>query len=56
MSDTTFPRRIAWRTPWRAVAAAFAFNGILLGIWAARIPAATHGAVEVRPVHVDEEA
>jgi hypothetical protein len=24
--------------------------------WAARIPAATHGAVEVRPVHVDEEA
>ena len=24
--------------------------------WAARIPAASHGAVEVRPVHVDEEA
>jgi hypothetical protein len=24
--------------------------------WAARIPAAGHGAVEVRPVHVDEEA
>ena len=24
--------------------------------WAARIPAAAHGAVEVRPVHVDEEA
>lgn len=24
--------------------------------WAARIPAAEHGAVEVRPVHVDEEA
>ena len=23
--------------------------------WAARIPAASHGAVEVRPVHVDEE-
>lgn len=23
--------------------------------WAARIPAAEHGAVEVRPVHVDEE-
>jgi hypothetical protein len=23
--------------------------------WAARIPAAQHGAVEVRPVHVDEE-
>jgi hypothetical protein len=23
--------------------------------WAARIPGATHGAVEVRPVHVDEE-
>lgn len=24
--------------------------------WAARIPGAAHGAVEVRPVHVDEEA
>jgi hypothetical protein len=24
--------------------------------WAARIPAAAHGAVEVRPVHVDQEA
>jgi hypothetical protein len=24
--------------------------------WAARIPAATHGAVEVRPVHVEQEA
>ena len=24
--------------------------------WAARIPGASHGAVEVRPVHVDEEA
>ena len=24
--------------------------------WAARIPAASRGAVEVRPVHVDEEA
>jgi hypothetical protein len=24
--------------------------------WAARIPAAEHGAVEVRPVHVDQEA
>jgi hypothetical protein len=23
--------------------------------WAAKIPAARHGAVEVRPVHVDEE-
>jgi hypothetical protein len=23
--------------------------------WAARIPAASHGAVEVRPVHVDSE-
>ena len=23
--------------------------------WAARIPAASHGSVEVRPVHVDEE-
>jgi hypothetical protein len=23
--------------------------------WAARIPAAEHGAVEVRPIHVDEE-
>ncbi|MBF9030272.1 MFS transporter [Rhodobacterales bacterium HKCCE3408] len=27
------------RTPWRAVAAAFALNGTLLGVWAARIPA-----------------
>ncbi len=24
--------------------------------WAARIPGASHGAVEVRPVHADEEA
>jgi len=24
--------------------------------WAARIPAVHHGAVEVRPVHVDPEA
>ena len=24
--------------------------------WAARIPAVEHGAVEVRPVHVDQEA
>jgi hypothetical protein len=24
--------------------------------WAARIPAAKHGAIEVRPVHVDEDA
>lgn len=24
--------------------------------WASRIPAAEHGAVEIRPVHVDEEA
>ena len=24
--------------------------------WAARIPGASHGAVEVRPVHVHEEA
>ena len=24
--------------------------------WAAKIPGADHGAVEVRPVHVDEEA
>lgn len=24
--------------------------------WAARIPAAEHGAVEIRPVHVDEHA
>ena len=23
--------------------------------WAARIPAAKHGAIEVRPIHVDEE-
>lgn len=27
------------RTPWRGVAAAFALNGVLLGCWAARIPA-----------------
>lgn len=27
------------RTPWRAVAAAFALNGVLLGAWAARVPA-----------------
>ncbi len=27
------------RTPWRAIAAAFALNGILLGVWASRIPA-----------------
>ncbi|MBE9639843.1 MFS transporter [Salipiger mangrovisoli] len=27
------------RTPWRAVAAAFALNGVLLGCWASRIPA-----------------
>ena len=24
--------------------------------WAAKIPAARHGAIEVRPIHVDEEA
>jgi hypothetical protein len=30
------------------------FDGAL--DWAARIPAAEHGAVEVRPVHVDPEA
>lgn len=38
------------RTPWRAVAAAFALNGILLGSWAARIPAImqTHGLSESR--------
>lgn len=36
------------RTPWRAVAAAFALNGILLGSWASRIPAIveTHGLSE----------
>lgn len=36
------------RTPWRGVAAAFAFNGLLLGIWAARIPAMVerHGLSE----------
>lgn len=27
------------RTPWRAVAAAFALNGALFGIWASRVPA-----------------
>ncbi len=30
--------------------------GVLVGAWAARIPGASHGAVEVRPVHVGEEA
>lgn len=36
------------RTPWRAVAAAFALNGILLGTWASRIPAVVerHGLGE----------
>ena len=29
----------AFITPWRAVAAAFALNGVLLGCWASRIPA-----------------
>lgn len=29
----------AVRTPWRAVAAAFALNGLLFGTWAARVPA-----------------
>ena len=38
------------RTPWRAVAAVFAFNGILLGIWASRIPAVVerHGLSEAQ--------
>ncbi|MFD0980534.1 MFS transporter [Tropicimonas aquimaris] len=38
------------RTPWRAVAAAFALNGILLGSWAARIPAVmqSYGLSEAR--------
>ncbi len=38
------------RTPWRAVAAAFAFNGVLLGIWASRIPAIVemHDLTEAR--------
>ncbi|WP_116133467.1 MFS transporter [Tropicimonas sp. IMCC34043] len=33
------PARARLRTPWRAVAASFALNGILLGVWASRIPA-----------------
>ncbi len=28
-----------WRTPWRAVTAMFALNGVLFGAWASRIPA-----------------
>ena len=38
------------RTPWRTIAAAFALNGILLGIWASRIPAIVeiHGLSEAR--------
>jgi predicted MFS family arabinose efflux permease len=38
------------RTPWRTIAAAFAFNGILLGVWASRIPAIVeiHGLSEAR--------
>lgn len=28
-----------WRTPWRGVAATFILNGILIGVWASRIPA-----------------
>lgn len=35
MADTTFRPG----TPWRAVAAMFALNGALFGLWAARIPA-----------------
>ncbi|MFV0358172.1 MFS transporter [Tropicimonas sp.] len=31
--------RVSIRTPWRAVAAIFALNGVLLGTWASRIPA-----------------
>ncbi|MBT9382982.1 MFS transporter [Pseudooceanicola sp. CBS1P-1] len=30
---------MAIRTPWRAVAAAMAFNGMCMGTWAARVPA-----------------
>ncbi len=30
-------------TPWRSVAAAFALNGVLLGSWAARVPAVASG-------------
>ena len=35
-------------TPWRAVAAAFALNGFLLGTWASRVPAVMekHGLSE----------
>ncbi|PRY22511.1 putative MFS family arabinose efflux permease [Aliiruegeria haliotis] len=44
MSDITASLQTL-RTPWRAVAAAFALNGVLLGVWASRIPAITeiHG-------------
>src|SRR6056297_3397666 len=31
--------RTPWRTPWRAVAALFALNGALFGVWASRVPA-----------------
>ncbi|SDJ06376.1 MFS transporter [Aliiruegeria lutimaris] len=50
MSDIRLPRVTALRSPWRAVAAAFAFNGILLGIWASRIPAIVdrHGLSEAQ--------
>ncbi|MFT4012596.1 MAG: MFS transporter [Paracoccus sp. (in: a-proteobacteria)] len=39
MSDLLTP----WRapTPWRAVAAVFTLNGVLLGAWASRVPAVT---------------
>jgi MFS family permease len=35
-------------TPWRGVAAAFALNGVLTGVWASRIPAVvkSHGLTE----------
>ena len=48
MSDSALAGRKPLRTPWRAVAAAFALNGILLGTWASRIPAvvAHHGLSE----------
>ncbi|SNY90055.1 Predicted arabinose efflux permease, MFS family [Cohaesibacter sp. ES.047] len=37
----TPPSASRWRTPRRAVSAQFAFNGMLIGIWASRIPAIT---------------
>lgn len=37
-----------FRTPWRAVAAMFALNGALFGVWASRIPAFVH-RLEIAP-------